>query len=69
MYASGNPKTKKMLKQWIAEGKQVSAFQAGGLFEGKTQGEVTIEGPHYPQAHSWYARVRLAEGLIVKVLS
>ena len=55
MYANDNPKTKKELKQWVADGHKVTAFQPGGFFPGKTDGEVLIEGPHYPKPHRWYA--------------
>ena len=69
MYAQGNPKTKKQLKEWVSEGRAVSAFQPGGIFPGKTDGEALIEGPHYPKPHRWYARVMLKGGQIVKVLA
>ena len=32
-------------------------------------GDFSIEGPHYPKPHRWYARVRVVAGVIVKVLS
>ena len=68
MYANDNPKTKKELKQWVADGHKVTAFQPGGFFPGKTDGEVLIEGPHYPKPHRWYARVLLRDSVIIKVL-
>lgn len=66
MYASGNPKTKKELKQWVAEGRKVEAFQPGP-FPAQRDGAACIEGPHYPQPHRWYASVVLENGYIVKV--
>lgn len=30
-------------------------------------GVVTIEGPHFPQPHRWYARCTIEEGEVVKV--
>ncbi len=30
-------------------------------------GEFSVEGPHYPQPHRWYARVVAKDGIIVKV--
>ena len=68
MYAEGNPNTKKELKRRVKEGQRVQAYQEGP-FPGKRNGEATIEGPHYPEPHRWYARVLLEEGVIVKVLS
>jgi hypothetical protein len=67
MYASGNPKTKKDLKERVAAGRQVEAFQPGGMFEGTKNGTVCIEGPHYPQPHKWYATCKVVNGIIVSV--
>jgi len=30
-------------------------------------GTVYLEGPHYPEAHKWYATVELKDGIVVKV--
>ena len=30
-------------------------------------GEFSVEGPHYPEPHRWYARVTAKDGVIVKV--
>ena len=30
-------------------------------------GEFSVEGPHYPEPHRWYARVVACDGVIVKV--
>jgi hypothetical protein len=30
-------------------------------------GEFSVEGPHYPQPHRWYARVVAKDGVIIKV--
>ena len=67
MYAQGNPKTKKQLKEWVAEGREVEAFQPGGIFPSQTDGTAVIEGPHYPKPHRWYAKVLLKDGVIMKV--
>jgi len=67
MYAEGNPKTKKQLKEWIANGRNVYAYQPGGMFPGATDGTAVIEGPHYPEPHRWYAQVILEGSRIVKV--
>lgn len=69
MYATGNPKTKKQLKERIAEGKQVRAYNPGP-FNTRPVSTVAIEGPHYPKPHRWYARVSCNEqGYIEKVIS
>lgn len=30
-------------------------------------GKVSLEGPHYPAAHTWYAQAELRDGVVVKV--
>jgi len=65
-YVSPNFKTKKALKEAVAAGERVEIFSPGP-FPVKANGRETIEGPHYPQAHSWYAGVEVSDGLVVKV--
>ena len=72
MYAVGNPKTKKELREWIAEGRIVRAFLPNVWstgFETQTDGETVIEGPHYPKPHRFYARVMLEDGIITRVIA
>lgn len=68
MYTTTNFKNKKALKEAVAAGKKVGVYQPGpfGGNEPKN-GKVTLEGPHYPAAHSWYATATLVDGIIVKV--
>ena len=40
-----------------------------GPFPAPTDGECSVEGPHYPKPHTWGARVRIENGIVVKVLS
>jgi hypothetical protein len=67
MYAGINFKSKKQLKEAVAAGKQVSVYSPGP-FPGQTDGEVSLEGPHYPEPHKWYARVLVKDGFVVKVI-
>ena len=67
MYARGNPKSKKELKQWVADGRKVEAFQPGGMFAPQRDGTTVIEGPHYPKPHRFYAEVQLRDGIITSV--
>lgn len=67
MYTDINFKTKKALKEAVANGQQITVYQPGGIFPGKTDGEITLEGPHYPAAHTWYATAIIKDGVIVKV--
>jgi hypothetical protein len=68
MYTDINFKTKKAFKEAFASGKPLSTYQPGGMFEGTKNGETTIEGPHYPEPHKWYARVQLKDGIITRVI-
>ena len=67
-YVDPNFATKKALKEAVAAGQPVAIFSPGP-FGAKQDGEETIEGPHYPKPHSWYARVRVQDGMVVKVLA
>ena len=66
MYTDKNFKTKKALKEAVAAGQQVTLF-APGMGTPKQNGTETVEGPHYPQPHTWYAQVTVANGVVVKV--
>ena len=72
MYTSINYKTKKALKEAVADGEKVTVFQPNDMF-GNPQakpgysGTVVLEGPHYPKPHTWYASAELVDGVIVKV--
>lgn len=65
MYTNINFKTKKALKEAVAEGQQVTVSQSGP-FPGTKDGKVYLEGPHYPQAHTWYAQATVKGGVIIK---
>ena len=69
MYSEVNCKTKKELKERVKRGEKIGVFQPGGIFHQTplTQGKFSVEGPHYPQPHKWYAMVEVKEGVIVKV--
>ncbi len=67
MYVLPNFKTKKQLKEAVARGDRVTYFNPG-LGETPTTGYFTAEGPHYPAAHTWYAKCAVVDGKIVKVL-
>ena len=68
MYTIKNFKTKKALKDAIAAGEQIGVYQPGPFGGNEPKdGIVTLEGPHYPAPHSWYAQAELSNGFIVKV--
>ena len=76
MYAEVNFKTKKQLKEAVAAGRKIGVYQPNDMF-GKTEQvlresrtaavSVTLEGPHYPQPHRWYATAKISNGIIVEV--
>lgn len=65
-YVDPNFRTKKALKEAVAAGKPVSVFSPGP-FGVKDNGTVAVEGPHYPEPHSWYAEVTVVDGMVTKV--
>ena len=65
MYTSTNFKTKKALKEAVAAGKPVTLF-APGIGSPPENGTCAVEGPHYV-AHSWYAKVTVKDGIVIKV--
>lgn len=73
MYCDRNFKTKKALKEAVAaylEGKgPAGTYYQPGPFGGNVprDGTFSVEGPHYPQPHRWYARCTAENGVIVKV--
>ncbi len=83
MYTDRNFKTKKELKAaveaWhnrenpayatLSFGARPVTYHQPGPFGGDEprDGEFSVEGPHYPQPHRWYARVVAKDGVIVKV--
>jgi len=69
MYADINFKTKKALKEAVAQGKRIRVYQPNNMFgvDPPRDGTCAVEGPWYPKPHTWYAKVTLKEGFIVKV--
>lgn len=66
MYTTRNFKTKKELSEAVAKGYIIGVFNPGLGGEPPANGEVSVEGPQ-GKPHSWYARVTLSNGRIVKV--
>ena len=66
MYVNPNCKTKKELKERIKAGKPTTVFSSGP-FPCPQNGRVSVEGPHYPEPHTWYASCEVQDGIVVKV--
>jgi hypothetical protein len=48
--------------------KPITIFQPGPFGGNEPKdGKVYLEGPHYPEAHRWYAEAWLKDGYVVKV--
>lgn len=62
-YTLRNFKTKKELKEALARGESVSVYSPGPF--PLNPGKCTLEGPHYPEPHRWYAECRIDESLYI----
>ena len=72
MYTTINFKTKKALKDAIAAGTKVGVYQPNDMFGAGARVQigmhtVTLEGPHYPAPHKWYATATVVDGVITGV--
>ena len=68
MYVSPNFKTKKALKEAVKAGDYVGIFQPGPFGGNEPQNAaVSVEGPHAPKPHTWYAQVVVEGGRVTKV--
>lgn len=66
-YTDRNFKTKKALKEAVATGETLTVYQPGPFGGSVPDGKATLEGPHYPAPHTWYAQVEVKDGIIIKV--
>lgn len=66
-YVDPNYKSKKEFKDAVLTGRKHYPYNPSGMFPVERNGRVSIEGPHYPQAHKWYADCDVVDGVIVKV--
>jgi len=67
MYVSPNFPSKKALKEALTAGTPVRVFSPGLGGPAPTNGTVSLEGPHFPKPHKWYAKGTMVNGLLVKV--
>jgi len=57
------------MREAFKAGGKIEVFQPGGFFPAKTDGQVTLEGPHYPEPHRWYASVEIKDSVITRIIS
>jgi len=69
MYIDTNPKSKAQIKRDIAAGVVMTAFQPNNMFGvvAPQNGTVTVEGPHFPKAHTWYGQATIKDGKVVAI--
>lgn len=72
MYTTIDFATKKALKDAVAAGRRVGIYQPNDMFGAGDRVQtgahrVTLEGPHYPKPHRWYAEADVVDGAVVKV--
>lgn len=61
MYTVHNFKTKKAFKEAVEFGDVVCQLGNDNPFPNKSGKNCQFEGPHYPQAHTWYAAADVVE--------
>jgi hypothetical protein len=64
-YTVKNYRTKKELKTAVENGETVKVYQPGPFGPTVKNGTAYLEGPHYPEAHRWYASCEVKDGIIV----
>ena len=65
-YVRPNYPTKKSLREALEAGKPIEVFQPG-LGSVPRDGKVFLEGPHFPQPHTWYAEGTMVGGKLRRV--
>ena len=64
-YVNPNYKSKKEFIEAVKSGVKHETYNPSGMFETTKNGSDTIEGPHYPKPHRWYASVKVQDGIVV----
>ena len=65
-YTVENFKSKAALKRALEAGHEVIVYQPGPFGPDVKDGKTTLEGPHYPEPHRWYATAQVKDGKVVK---
>jgi len=72
MYSTINHPSKKAFRESVNSGVFNSIFQPNDMFGNPKgaqdySGSASVEGPHYPKPHKWYASVEVVNGAVVSV--
>jgi hypothetical protein len=65
VYTVKNYRSKKAIREALAEGVEVKVFQPGPFGPSVPDGRHTLEGPHYPEPHRFYGVAEVKDGLLV----
>ena len=74
MYTAANYPTKRKFREAFEAGKHVHVFQPGPFTTNmqdfpEIEYVATIEGPHYPKPHTWYASVLVKNTRVTKIIA
>ena len=67
-YVDPDYASKKAFVAAVKGGAEHFTYNPSGMWPTPQNGTDTVEGPHYPKPHRWYARVQVKDGMVVKVL-
>jgi hypothetical protein len=65
-YVTPDYRTKKALKDALKAGESIGVYQPG-IGNVPLNGSISLEGPHYPKPHTWYAEGIMENGVLIKV--
>lgn len=66
-YVDPDYPSKKVFKEAVKAGVKHRPYNPSGMFPEKADGNVYVEGPHYPKPHKWYAQCEVKDGVVVSV--
>jgi hypothetical protein len=66
-YVDPNYPSKKAFKLAVEQGVKHYTYNPSGMWPTIKNGQDTVEGPHYPKPHKWYAAVTVVDGVVTKV--
>jgi hypothetical protein len=66
-YTDFDYRSKKAVKDALAAGEEVTVYQPGPFGPDVRDGNVALEGPHYPKPHSWYGTGVVKDGVLISI--
>ena len=66
MYTVKNYRSKAEIKRDLAAGKIIEIMPVG-QYPVPTDGPISLEGPHYPEPHRWYAQGMMKNGHLISI--